>query len=256
MGFEIPLDVDYIDHPKTLRLLAALGKLADVYPLRLWCWCAKYAKDGVVRGGVQELEKAVRWTGEAGKCHKAMVDAGFLNRDGKTVHDWQIHAGRKIKQYERKKALQREKYNQGEPPAETESSENLPEDCRNSSTMQGGSLPPLNETKRNETKLDQTKTNEMAFSELAQEATFLQGKGTKPSAVSEWHSVVTDLFACGISLESIRAELHKPKGDGQGQRLHGEPTWDFKERLMKAKKDKPQDRSAALREAMKKEGHG
>ncbi len=260
MGFEIPLDVDYIDHPKTLRLIAALGKLADVYPLRLWCWCAKYAKDGIVRGGAQELEKAVRWTGESGKCHKAMVDAGFLNRDGKTVHDWQIHAGRKIKQYERKKALQRQKYADDSDGDIPDSSENLPADCRNSSTMQGGSLPPLNETKRNETKLDQTKTNETAgVSELSPEwlariwvdqcqAKINRSKRDKVEDVSvqfaEW-------IRSKIPASEIAAEMEKPDRD------RTELLWQFKKRLAERLASRPNkdDFNARLLEEMRKEGH-
>ncbi len=119
MGFEIPVDVDYFEHPKTLFLVGLAGACADVYPLRLWRWCALYAKNGFIRGGKVQIEAAVKWTGDPGALHSALMKAGFLERDGKTVHDWNLHIGRSILLYERKKQKQREKYSAGILPEET-----------------------------------------------------------------------------------------------------------------------------------------
>jgi hypothetical protein len=119
MGFEIPVDVDYFEHPKTLMLVGLIGPQADVFPLRLWRWCALYARDGVVKGGRAQLESVVKWSGESGQLHKALVKCGFLEKDGKTVHDWHFHIGRSIYLYEQKKLRQRQKYAAGILPEET-----------------------------------------------------------------------------------------------------------------------------------------
>jgi len=110
MGFEIPIDVDYFKHPKTLRLISLIGPTADIYPLRLWRWAAQYAKKGVIEGGGPAIEAAVGWSGTRGKLSDALREAKFLERDGKTIHDWMEHTGRAILIYDEKKRKQRQKY--------------------------------------------------------------------------------------------------------------------------------------------------
>ena len=128
MGFEVPVDVDYFEHPKTLALIGLIGPQADVFPLRLWRWCALYAKDGFVGGGRLQIETAVKWTGKKGDLHRALIKAGFLEKDGKTVHDFMKGIGRAMFLYEQKKLRQREKYARGI----------LPEDFRQPSAYPGG----------------------------------------------------------------------------------------------------------------------
>lgn len=111
MGFEMPVDVDYFDHPKTLDLIAILGKQeADTYPLRLWKWAAKYSKRGVLSGQAAQIEVPLRWKGPPGKLQKALIDAGFIEPDGKAIHDWMKGIGRAILIYDEKKRKQREAY--------------------------------------------------------------------------------------------------------------------------------------------------
>lgn len=110
MGFEIPLDSDYDNHPKTLQLISLIGPEADVYPLRLWMWASKYAREGVVRGGWRQVERACRWSGKPHRLSRALVAAGFVERDEQTIHNWNRGIGRAIALYERKKQKQREKY--------------------------------------------------------------------------------------------------------------------------------------------------
>ncbi len=111
MGFEMPVDVDYFDHPKTLHLVALVARPeADIYPLRLWKHCAKYAKRGVILGAGPAIEAAVGWRGTPGKLHKALIEVGFIESDGVTVHDWNQGIGRAVLIYERKKQKQRAKY--------------------------------------------------------------------------------------------------------------------------------------------------
>jgi hypothetical protein len=111
VGFEIPVDLAYFDHPKTLKLIAFTGKSeADIYPLRLWKWAAEYARTGRVEGGAGQIELACKWRGRPGALHKALVDAGFIEKDGITIHDWMEHIGRAILIYDEKKRKKREKY--------------------------------------------------------------------------------------------------------------------------------------------------
>lgn len=128
MGFEIPIDVDYFEHPKTLKLIAILKRPeADIYPLRLWRWATLYAKKGVIEGA-EQLEQAVRWRGAPGALHKAMMAVGLLEKDGRTIHDWMKGVGAAIYRYEQKKQRQRELYRQ--------SSGSLPEEFRHSAPIQ------------------------------------------------------------------------------------------------------------------------
>jgi hypothetical protein len=110
MGFEIPLDSDYTDHPQTQHLMRLLGKEADVYPIRLWLWASKYARDGKVKSGWRGVEAACRWVGRPKRLSKALVTCGFMESDGETIHDWMDGVGRAITLYELKKKKQRDKY--------------------------------------------------------------------------------------------------------------------------------------------------
>lgn len=135
MGFEIPFDTAYPSHPKTLKLIALLKKPeADVYPIRLWAWAAEYARDGVVVGGAAQVELAVRWRGLPGRLHGALVEAGFLEKDGLTIHGWKERTGRAILIYEQKKRKQRERYAQ--------SVGILPAECTTNSPYPGNSGYP------------------------------------------------------------------------------------------------------------------
>jgi hypothetical protein len=249
MGFEIPLDVDYSEHPKTLHLITLLkDATADAYPTRLWCWCAKFAKDGILKGDpVSTAEKAVRWKGKAGKCHAAMVEAGFLDKDGKRVHDWKKHAGRKIKQYEIKKENQRQKYakeigddDDDSPP---NSSGRSAEEFRQTATTQGGILPPmqggilptLNETKRNETKIDQTKRDESLPTDAAERVAFIYRsslRGRRPEELTVCAEAFTEMMAMGIGENELIADLKRipPERD------RNEHLWQIKKRLLEIPK--------------------
>lgn len=134
----VQLDDAYYDHPKTLHLISLLGPEADGYPPKLWTWAIKYAKQGVLKHP-DLAEVACRWKGEKGKLHRAMVDAGFIEADGVTLHGWMERTGNDIVRYEEKKSRLREKY-------------------RNSSGRfrESSAVSELNGTERNGTKLNET----------------------------------------------------------------------------------------------------
>lgn len=91
------LDLNYFDHPKTVRLVGLLGRNAEVLPIRLWCYCGKHhAESGRLTGYLpQEIEAAVQWWGKQGEMIRAMLKVGFLHEidGGYEVHDWQEHSG-------------------------------------------------------------------------------------------------------------------------------------------------------------------
>lgn len=140
MGFELPLDDGYSEHPKTLHLMNILGNKADCYPIRMWCWATKYAKKGKITVTVDAFEAGLKWQGKRGQLHKALVRSGFIEKNGKTIHNWMDRTGRSIALYEAKKRKQREEYalRHGILPEESGKNDANPEDSENSGKPGGG----------------------------------------------------------------------------------------------------------------------
>lgn len=137
MGFEIPIDVDYPDHPKTRALVHRLkDRFADIYPLRLWFWAAKFSRSGLIKGGCKQLETVCGWKGSPGVLGKVMRSIGFIEKERWVIHDWREGIGRSLLTYDVKKFNQRKAYaaKSGIPFNENPPSlENLPDET--------GSLP-------------------------------------------------------------------------------------------------------------------
>ncbi len=91
------LDPNYFEHPKTKRLIGLVGKGAETYPLKLWCYCAKFhAEDGELHSYLpEEIESILDWSGEKHKLIDAMTKVGFLtkNNGNYAVNDWEDHEG-------------------------------------------------------------------------------------------------------------------------------------------------------------------
>ncbi len=89
------LDLSFLEHRKTKRLVARLGEGAEIYVIRLWVHCGKFhPKDGYLKGyAACDIESEVLWRGEQGRCVEALTDAGFLKalKRGYQVHDWKVH---------------------------------------------------------------------------------------------------------------------------------------------------------------------
>lgn len=96
------LDEHYFEHPKIQGLKKDIGDTADVYPIRLWAFCLRYAKTGILKSP-EYIELACGWTGEKGKLLQALQKYCFVEDDGCTVHDWQDHTGGGIERYENRK---------------------------------------------------------------------------------------------------------------------------------------------------------
>lgn len=94
----INVETDYFDHPKTHRLKVYCGEEADIFPIRLWSFCAKYfAKDGLLAGYSEtEIERICGWKGVSGNLIRALEQVGFLVKHDVNmyaINDWQDHAG-------------------------------------------------------------------------------------------------------------------------------------------------------------------
>lgn len=91
------LDLNYFDHRKTKRLVGRLGRGADLLPIVLWNYCGKFhAESGMLtRYSASEIESIVGWWGKSGAFVAAMLDVGYLERNGKgfKVHEWLEHQG-------------------------------------------------------------------------------------------------------------------------------------------------------------------
>lgn len=91
------LDLDYFDHVKTKRLVALLGRGAEVLPIKLWSYCGKFhAESGRLAGyAAEEIETIAGWWGKPGRCIEALLKVGFLERDGDdlAIHEWTEHEG-------------------------------------------------------------------------------------------------------------------------------------------------------------------
>jgi len=110
IGFEIPLDVDTDEQPKMDELIALLGPRADCFVYRLWQKTAKFWPSGVIEVSPLALEGKLRWDGEPGVLHAGLVETGWIDKDGKTVHNWMKRAGHALEIYAAKKARMRKTY--------------------------------------------------------------------------------------------------------------------------------------------------
>lgn len=101
----ITVDVDLPDHPKVAALEEALGEQrVEAYLLRIWAWAARVVTTGRLRGvsAVGSVERAARWSGAPGVLVNALVETGWVDRDGDVleIHGWEEHAGKFLKKAE------------------------------------------------------------------------------------------------------------------------------------------------------------
>lgn len=89
-------DPAYFTSIKAVRIKSRLGREADVYPIRLWAFCATHAPDGILLGyNPSEIEVILDWSGESGKLFSALVEIGFVDVGEKAyvVHQFVEHNG-------------------------------------------------------------------------------------------------------------------------------------------------------------------
>ena len=84
-------------HRKTYALADLLG-LPEVHTVghlvALWSWAIDNAPDGIIAASPRTIGKAAQWPGAYDTFVDALVEVGFLDRDGETlaIHDWDDYA--------------------------------------------------------------------------------------------------------------------------------------------------------------------
>ncbi len=93
------------DHPKKDRLAELLyegsvpADVADNAAIgllhRLWWWALDYAPRGDLSGfSARQIAKGCCWSGDPGLLLEALKEAGFVERESGTLHDWDDYGGR------------------------------------------------------------------------------------------------------------------------------------------------------------------
>lgn len=138
------LELNYFGHPKTMRLVAILGKQHVAIPLRLWCYVgAHHCEDGSLRGySVREIESVLMWKGKEGAAVEALVKVRLLDEvveEGEKffkVHDWLDHAGHLMAFKKRARESARKRWNKigkvdaiSMPQASDEHASGMPDEC-------------------------------------------------------------------------------------------------------------------------------
>jgi hypothetical protein len=86
-------------HPKTRRLSRALNlKRRETVGLLilLWTWAIEYAPSGELSGfAAEDLADATDWKGDIDRLVDALVESGFVDREGAhlRLHDWDSYQG-------------------------------------------------------------------------------------------------------------------------------------------------------------------
>lgn len=106
---DLRVDPDWIDNVKSRRLARALGQLALLSLLLLWCWARKFRPKGNLDGLTHaEIAEAARWEGKGGpdRFVEALIEYGLLDRDAGgalSIHDWSEHQPYASTEQDRKK---------------------------------------------------------------------------------------------------------------------------------------------------------
>lgn len=138
------IDLDYFEHPKTRRLVAILGRGAELLPVRLWAFCGKFHyEDGALSGyAPAEIEAVAGWWGAEGEMVQAMIKVGFMDIDSESsnyrMHNWESHQGHIGSLKQRAKDAAQKRWNKiknapsnatSMPPACPEHAPGMPKQC-------------------------------------------------------------------------------------------------------------------------------
>lgn len=96
MNTDIRLSIDFLSHPKVVKLERRLGVVAIKALLQLWFWVAKNRPKGCLDNlDAEDIEIAAGWTGDSGALVAALESLRLLdNIDGcYAVHNWSRHNG-------------------------------------------------------------------------------------------------------------------------------------------------------------------
>lgn len=94
MNTDIRLSVEFLDHPKTVKLQRRLGLESVFCLLRLWTWAAQNRSEGILHNmDAESIEIAARWAGEPDTFLDTLISLAFVDeKDGVCcLHNWDIH---------------------------------------------------------------------------------------------------------------------------------------------------------------------
>lgn len=121
-------------HRKTKRLRRLLGtSLPETigYLHLFWWWVLEYRDNGDLTGiDWEDIADDCDWPGEPKKLHDSLVQAGFVEPDGVTVHDWYDYAGKLVTRRERNRDRMRAARSSGVEPVCAARATNVPDTCR------------------------------------------------------------------------------------------------------------------------------
>lgn len=110
-GIWIESHADLGRHPKTIRLLRALGvdlPTAVGHLHLLWWWATEYADDGDLSGySDEEIADAAHWKRDGGLFVRSLVGAGFMDEE-RTIHEWDLYFGKLLAERESNRKRQQE----------------------------------------------------------------------------------------------------------------------------------------------------
>lgn len=219
---ELNIDLDYFEHPKTMLLVERLGDWAEILPIRLWRFAARFhAETGEITGPSASLiERHLNWRGKKGEGIEALVACGFLEpiEGGYLVHDFCEHQGHIEAYKKRGKKAADARWGKMRPDAS-----GMPQEC-NKHPPSIAASNALTDGRTDETdgrsersEASPAKPQKLAPPEdLAQRFWFAQvGRKEDQYALAE---TIRELIRVGCSPDAIRAEIDRP-GRNRGERF-------------------------------------
>lgn len=111
----INIALGFFNHPKTKRLLSAVGRSGVLGLLQLWEYAGEYhSRDGKLKGySGDEVENLAGWDGEKGKLLDGLEKTGWIQRDKEQnwcISNWKEHQGHIWSLKERGKKMARARW--------------------------------------------------------------------------------------------------------------------------------------------------
>jgi hypothetical protein len=85
---DIRVAASWPHHPKRRKLKQLVGAEGVLALIDLWCFAGENRPDGVLKSA-GEAEEVTSWSiRRKGSLHAALVECGWIEADGVTLHDW------------------------------------------------------------------------------------------------------------------------------------------------------------------------
>jgi len=97
MAGDFRVALDFLDHPKTVRLKSLVGAEGVFCLMRLWAFAGNYRPRGLLTGmNPQDIAIAAKWTENSDLFVTALLDSKFLDKLKNGVyrlHNWKLRQG-------------------------------------------------------------------------------------------------------------------------------------------------------------------